>query len=87
MLKLTNMKTDLNTFKEVYSLVNIIGGYTDFINKKTRLHHRDEDMGQRLKVGVIVDPSSKCHPDISREGIEYAWAQAKMYIRNIPWKS
>jgi hypothetical protein len=33
------------------------------------------------KLGVIVDRTPKCHPEIAGEGIEYLWGVAKMIYR------
>jgi hypothetical protein len=38
----------------------------------------------REKMGVLVDRTPKCHPEIAGEGIEYLWALAKLYYHNQP---
>ena len=48
---------------------------TDFLNEETLLQHHGR------KLGIIVDRSPKCHPEIAGEGIEYAWAVSKMHYR------
>ena len=35
-------------------------------------------------LGVILDQSPKCHPEIAGEGIEYAWALSKLNYRKAP---
>jgi hypothetical protein len=30
-----------------------------------------------LNIGIVVDLSTKCHPELAREGIEYTWGIAK----------
>ena len=36
------------------------------------------------KLGVTIDRSPKCHPEIAGEGIEFLWAIAKIYYRSCP---
>ena len=43
-------------------------------------------MGEKLGFVVVIDRTPKCHPEVAGMGIEYTWAQSKMYMRNIPWK-
>ena len=31
------------------------------------------------QIGVVVDRSPKCHPELAGEGIEYAWDTAKLF--------
>ena len=42
------------------------------------------EIGNQRNMKLFVDWSPKCHPEVAGEGIEYAWAQAKSYIRRIP---
>ena len=38
---------------------------------------------QRIKMGVTINRSPKCHPDIKGKGIEYDWGLSKLhYCRN-----
>ena len=37
-------------------------------------------------MNITVDRTPKCHPEVAGEGIEYSWAHAKIYLRNIPLK-
>jgi hypothetical protein len=37
------------------------------------------DLGERL--GVKVDCSMKCHPELAGKGIEYSWGLAKSVYR------
>jgi hypothetical protein len=39
-------------------------------------------------MGVNIDRTPKCHPELAGEGVEYTWALAKLYYRNAPihWK-
>ena len=39
------------------------------------------------KLGVSIDRSPKCHPELAGEGIEYLWALAKWHYRRSPIKS
>ena len=36
------------------------------------------------KMGVIIDRTPKCHPEIAGEGVEFAWALAKLKYRRAP---
>jgi hypothetical protein len=36
------------------------------------------------ELGVLVDRTPKCHPEIAGDGIEYVWALAKLYYRYQP---
>ena len=51
---------------------------TDFTNKITLLQLHAQ------KLGVSIDRSPKCHPELAGEGIEYLWALAKMFYRRSP---
>jgi hypothetical protein len=51
---------------------------TDFASELTLLQYH----GNRL--GVIIDCTPKCHPELAGEGIEYIWALAKLYYRHKP---
>ncbi len=39
-------------------------------------------MGPSL--GVLVDQTPKCYPELARERIEYSWGCAKNYYRRLP---
>ena len=60
-------------------LNHLIRNCLDFVNEKTMLQHIGEDM-----LGVIVDRTPKCTPEIAGEGIEYSWAMAKGWYRLQP---
>jgi len=47
----------------------------DFLNEKTCLMY----LGERLR--AEVDRSTKCHPELAGEGIEYSWGRAKGIYR------
>ena len=49
----------------------VLADCTDFLNEKTSLMY----LGERL--GVEIDRSSKSHPELAGEGIEYSWGRAK----------
>jgi hypothetical protein len=36
------------------------------------------------QMGVTVDRTPKCHPEMAGEGIEYAWAGSKQAFRSTP---
>ena len=50
----------------------------DFVNEVTLLQFHTQ------KLGASVDRSPKCHPELAGEGIEYAWALAKLRYRRAP---
>ena len=54
---------------------DVLADCTDFLNEKTCLMF----LGERL--GVEVDRSTKCHPEMAGEGIEYSWGRAKSVYR------
>ena len=50
---------------------------SDFVNEITLLQHHG------IKMGVTINRSPKCHPEIAGEGIEYDWGLSKLhYCRN-----
>ncbi len=56
----------------------VLADCTDFLNEKTSLMY----LGERL--GVEVDRSTKSHPELAGEGIEYSWGRAKCVYRRAP---
>jgi hypothetical protein len=51
---------------------------TDFASELTLLQFH----GNRL--GIIINRTPKCHPELAGEGIEYIWALAKLYYHYKP---
>ena len=49
------------------------------MNERTMLQHIGEE-----KLGIIVDRSPKCTPEIAVKGIEYCWAMSKGWYRVQP---
>jgi hypothetical protein len=47
----------------------------DFLSELTLLQYHGK------KLGVTIDRTPKCHPEMAGEGIEYAWALAKLFYR------
>ena len=41
-----------------------------------------QSMGR--KMGVMIDRTPKCHPELAGEGIEYSWGCAKNFYRRLP---
>ena len=58
-----------------YSLHDLMKKQEDFMNEKTLLMLHGE------KLGVTIDRTPKCHPEIAGEGIEYGWAFSKLKYR------
>jgi len=54
---------------------SVLNNCTDFMTEKTCLMY----LGERLD--VEVDRSTKCHPELAGEGIEYTWGRAKGLYR------
>ena len=52
----------------------------DFLHEDTLLQFHVKQMG------INIDRTPKCHPEIAGEGIEYAWALAKLKYRRAPIK-
>ena len=61
-------------------LRNMMSTLIDFVNEETLLQYH----GKML--GVIVDRSPKCHPEVAGEGIEYSWGCSKGKYRRLPFK-
>ena len=59
------------------SLKVLLSSLLDFQNEETLLQYH----GRLL--GVIVDRTPKCHPEIAGEGIEYSWGAAKLFYRRL----
>jgi hypothetical protein len=60
------------------SLLHLMSTCTDFVNEETLL----QTMAR--KMGVTIDRTPKCHPEMAGEGVEYAWGCAKQYYRSQP---
>ena len=61
-----------------FSLQYLIQLQDDFKNELTLLQYHAS------KLGVVLDRSPKCHPEIAGEGIEYGWAFSKQEYRRLP---
>ncbi|KAL7542576.1 hypothetical protein ACHAWF_007203 [Thalassiosira exigua] len=68
---------DSNVQKE-FSLNHLIRKCSDFVNEPTMLQFIGD------KIGVLVDRTPKCTPELAGEGIEYSWAMAKGWYRRQP---
>ena len=58
-----------------FSIKKLMQLQTDFINEITLLEFHAN------KLGVLLDRSPKCHPEVAGEGIEYLWALSKLNYR------
>ena len=45
----------------------------DFLSELTLLKYHG------TKLGVVIDRTPKCHPEMAGEGIKYAWALVKLF--------
>jgi hypothetical protein len=70
--------SDMGILMKDTSLNLILQQQPDFLNELTLLQHHGKQMG------VKIERSPKCHPELAGEGIEYAWGFAKVYYRYQP---
>jgi hypothetical protein len=68
-------KDEYGILREDTSLNLLMKQQHDFMTELTLLQLHGE------KLGVIIDRSPKCHPEIAGEGIEYVWSLAKLKYR------
>ena len=61
-----------------FSINKIMTLQNDFMHEVTLLQHHATQMG------VNIDRTPKCHPELAGEGIEYLWAMAKLKYRCTP---
>ena len=78
---------DGNIIDESFSLKKIISSLTDFVEEETMLQHMTGKLAAGIGINVIIDRTPKCHPELAGEGIEYTWANSKIYLRGVPVKS
>ena len=63
-----------------FSLSKLISKQYDFANEDSMLQY----YGKQL--GLIIDQTPKCHPEMVGEGIEYSWGCGKNHFQAIPIK-
>ena len=61
-----------------YSINALMAQQEDFLQETTLLQYHAS------LLGVLLEQSPKCHPEIAGEGIEYGWALSKMNYRRSP---
>ena len=66
--------------KVEFSIRALMKQQQDFMGEVTLLQYHAKQMG------VSLDRTPKCHPEIAGEGIEYAWAIGKLHYRQSPIK-
>jgi hypothetical protein len=71
-------KNSLGIQDNSLSLKYLLGSCLDFEEEETML----QSMGRSL--GVLIDRTPKCHPELAGEGIEYSWGCAKNFYRRLP---
>jgi hypothetical protein len=69
---------DMGMVLEETSINMLMKKQSDFLHELTLLQYYGK------KLGVQVDRTPKCHPEMAGEGIEYLWALAKLYYRYAP---
>ncbi len=74
MIYIAKIKTDDPNLEEKVEYATILADCADFLGEKKLMY-----LGEHL--GVEVDYSTKCHPELAGEGIEYSWGQAKSVYR------
>ena len=62
------------------SIKHLVKALPDYINEETLLQYHGR------MIGIVVDRTPKCHPEIAGEGIEYSWGMAKGFYRRLPIK-
>ena len=82
--KVGQTDSDGKVIDDSFSLKLMISTLTDFVEEETLLQYMTKKIGQGLGLSVIVDRSPKCHPEVAGEGIEYSWANSKIYLRGLP---
>ena len=73
-------KNEDGIYDENFSYVRLISNLPDFKAEMSLLHYHAR------KLGVYLDSSPKCHPEIAGEGIEYCWGASKQWYRALPIK-
>ena len=58
-----------------FSIKALMKLQSDFMNEITLLQFYGKELG------LIINRTPKCHPELAGEGIEYAWAIAKIFYR------
>eukprot|EP00957_Ditylum_brightwellii_P175450 13356884-Ditylum_brightwellii.AAC.1 len=61
-----------------------MAGCTDFVEEETLLQQRARQLGENLGVSVAVDCTPKGHSELAGEGIEYTWANSKIFLCRVP---
>ena len=61
-----------------FSINRLMQFQSDFVNEVTLLQFHAK------KLGVKIDRTPKCHPELAGEGIEYLWALAEFFYRQSP---
>ncbi len=67
MTYIAKIKKDDPNLEEKVEYAAVLADCADFLGEKTSLMY----LGEHL--GVEVDRSMKCHPQLAGEGIEYSW--------------
>jgi hypothetical protein len=60
------------------SLKHLMAQLSDFQDEETLMQYHGRTLG------VKVDRTPKCHPEMAGEGVEYSWAGAKGFYRRLP---
>ena len=68
------------TIDDDFSLKHLMAGCTDFVEEETLLQQKARQVGENLGVSVVVDRTPKGHPELAGEGIEYTWANSKIFL-------
>lgn len=76
MYTLNGPKDEDNVVMKAFSLNALIRKCPDFVNEPTMMQYIAKE-----KLGIIVDRSPKCSPELAGEGIEYVWACSKGWYR------
>ena len=63
---------------DMYSINSLMRLQPDFVSEQTLLQYHAQ------LLGVKLERSPKCHPEIAGEGVEYGWGLSKMFYRRSP---
>ena len=77
-IKMYTKKGNKNDIDRALSVDKLMEKQNDFKTEITLLQYHAS------KLGVSLEQSPKCHPELAREGIEYAWGIAKLKYRQAP---
>eukprot|EP00957_Ditylum_brightwellii_P177651 13531473-Ditylum_brightwellii.AAC.1 len=61
-----------------------MAGCADFVEEETLLQQRARQLRENLGVSVVMDCTPKGHSGLAGEGIEYTFANSKIFLCHVP---